>query len=132
MNTIGLLDNETKLVHERKLVERWEERISLLNTELSCKCALVETEVHVSGKIYCGRLDSIQQEFSGENKALVLKLREVVCKQNSSSQSNVIGTRDFKLNGYELPVAIKDGDCDCIWFSFNNGYAAIYLKKPTQ
>lgn len=121
--------------HGRILVAWGEDSIPRWSIELFCRCYLADTEVHILGEVYRGRLDSIRQKFSGKggkDRALVLKLKAVTHRKNFSACEEESPDREFKLNEHGSPVIIKDGDWDCIWFSFNNGYTAIYLRRPLK
>ncbi len=119
----------------RILVTWGEDSIPRWSIELFCKCYLADTEVHISGVTYRGRLDSIHQKFSGKagkDRALILKLKAITCRKNFSSHDEEVEDREFKLSEHGSPVIIKDGEWDCIWFSFNNGYTAIYIRRPLK
>jgi hypothetical protein len=123
---------ELMKVRGRALIAWGEDSIPQWSIELFCKCYLVDTEVHVSGEVYRGRIDSMHQKFSGKDKDLVLKLKSVTRRKKFASREEASEDREFKLGGYGSPVIIKEDDCDCIWFSFNKGYVAIYFRRPLK
>lgn len=103
----------------RKLIAWGEDHTPRWNRELFHRCYLAEVEIHLGGKIYSGHVDVIFQEFSGTESRLVIKLKE----RNEEGG-------EFKLLGYGAPVVIKESGYDCVWTGCNEGYVAIYLKRP--
>lgn len=105
----------------RKLIAWGEDLTPRWNRELFHRCYLAETEIHLGTKIFRGHIDVIFQEFSGKESRLVIKLKE-----------RVEGGGEFKLSGYGAPVFIKESGDDCVWTGCDDGYIAIYFKRPTK
>lgn len=103
----------------RKLIVWGEDHTPRWNRELFHRCYLADIEVHLGSKIFRGQIDVIFQEFSGKESRLVIKLKE---KGDEKSE--------FKIEGYGDPVVIQENGCDCVWTGCDDGYVAIYLKRP--
>lgn len=119
-------------IQGRELVARGEDSIPRWSRELFWKCYLVETEVHLSGEVYVGRMEAIYQKFAGKESMLVIKLVSMTDEHNWPHQDETQEYLEIVLYGYGSPVIIKEDGYDCVWFSFDKGYVAIYFSRPIK
>lgn len=119
-------------VYGRTLVAWGEDSIPRWSRELFCKCYFVETEVHYSGEVYVGKIEAIYQKFAGKESILVIKLVSMDEGQSRSSRDETRERLEFEMTGYGSPVIIKEDGYDCVWFSFDKGYVAMYFSRPIK
>jgi len=111
----------------RKLEHLGDDITPRWSRELFYKCYLADAEVHIGSDVFAGKVDSIYQEYSGKDSVLVVRLKNLIRKQESQQTNDMLGNNEFKLHGYGHPVVIKEAGCDCVWTSFDNGYLVIFF-----
>ncbi len=91
-----------------------------------------EAEIHLSGGVYQGYVDEIYQEEVDKKIILVVRIKDAISQEGFALPSQEKGFREFRLEGCGNAVAINDGEYDCVWAMFNDGYISIYFSKPVN
>jgi|GEM_PF-2080351 len=94
--------------------------------ELFHRCYLADAEFHIGLKVFRGPMVAV---FCA-GKTISFKMNWLAEKSGPlGNWAFPHGTGVINLKGYNAPRQIETGD---IWFTFDNGYAILYLGKPRQ